>query len=212
MSQRQSLPPVVTHNLVDDDKDEVLNHIRRVQLFNNRYDRVKVIFHPEFLNSSNPLLTMDYEEFVRGCHLGVFPSYYEPWGYTPAECTVMGVPSVSTNLSGFGCFIEEQVEDPTTYGLYVIDRRFKSPEESIQQLTEHMYDFATLKRRQRINLRNRTERLSDLLGWSSLEDYYWQARLSALHSVYPEQFDDGAALKDEFKVRQLYLIKLADFA
>lgn len=43
---------------------------------------------------------MDYEEFVRGCHLGVFPSYYEPWGYTPAECTVMGIPSITTNLSG----------------------------------------------------------------------------------------------------------------
>ena len=42
-----------------------------------------MIFHPEFLNSTNPLLGLDYEEFVRGCHLGVFPSYYEPWGYTP---------------------------------------------------------------------------------------------------------------------------------
>ena len=49
------------------------------------------------------------KEFVRGCHMGVFPSYYEPWGYTPAECTVMGIPSVTTNLSGFGCFMEEQV-------------------------------------------------------------------------------------------------------
>jgi hypothetical protein len=44
-----------------------------------------MIFHPEFLNSTNPLLGMDYEEFVRGCHLGVFPSYYEPWGYTPGR-------------------------------------------------------------------------------------------------------------------------------
>jgi len=41
------------------------------------------VFHPEFLSSTNPLFKMDYEEFVRGCHLGVFPSYYEPWGYTP---------------------------------------------------------------------------------------------------------------------------------
>ena len=46
-------------------------------------------FHPDFLNSNNPVLGMDYEEFVRGCHLGVFASYYEPWGYTPAECTVV---------------------------------------------------------------------------------------------------------------------------
>ena len=41
--------------------------------------------------------------------MGVFPSYYEPWGYTPAECTVMGIPSITTNLSGFGCFMQEQV-------------------------------------------------------------------------------------------------------
>lgn len=79
---------------------------------------------------------MEYEEFVRGCHLGVFPSYYEPWGYTPAECTVMGVCSVTSNLSGFGCFIEQQVANPVGCGIHVIDRRFQSPEESVSQLTE----------------------------------------------------------------------------
>ena len=57
---------------------------------------MKVVFHPEFLVSTNPLFGIDYDEFVRGCHLGVFPSYYEPWGYTPAECTVMGIPSGMT--------------------------------------------------------------------------------------------------------------------
>lgn len=65
----------------------------------------QIVFHPEFLSSTNPLFGLDYEEFVRGCHLGVFPSYYEPWGYTPAECTVMGIPSVTTNLSGIICLV-----------------------------------------------------------------------------------------------------------
>ncbi len=73
--KRNSLPPVVTHNMADDAADPILNQIRRVQLFNRSNDRVKVIFHPEFLNSNNPILGLDYEEFVRGCHLGVFPSY-----------------------------------------------------------------------------------------------------------------------------------------
>ena len=50
----------------------------------------QVVFHPEFLSSTNPLFRMDYEEFVRGCHLGVFPSYYEPWGYTPGETSEIG--------------------------------------------------------------------------------------------------------------------------
>ena len=59
---------------------------------------------------------MDYDDFVRGTHLGVFPSYYEPWGYTPAECTVMGVPSITSNLSGFGNYMEELVSHPSDYG------------------------------------------------------------------------------------------------
>jgi glycogen synthase len=87
--KRNSLPAVTTHNMSDDSSDPILNQIRRVRLFNATYDRVKVVFHPDFLNANNPVLGMDYEEFVRGCHLGVFPSYYEPWGYTPAECTVV---------------------------------------------------------------------------------------------------------------------------
>lgn len=92
--KRNALPPIVTHNMADDSNDPIINQIRRVKLFNASYDRVKVIFHPDFLNSNNPILGLDYEEFVRGCHMGVFPSYYEPWGYTPAECTVVSVFSV----------------------------------------------------------------------------------------------------------------------
>ena len=127
--KRNSLPPVVTHNMADDANDPILNQIRRVQLFNRSTDRVKIIFHPEFLNSNNPILGLDYEEFVRGCHLGVFPSYCELWlvsselirldepfGYTPAECTVMGIPNVTTNLSGFGCFMEDLLETPEVGG------------------------------------------------------------------------------------------------
>lgn len=87
--KRNSLPPITTHNMADDGADPILMHIRRCQLFNRSSDRVKIVFHPDFLNSNNPILGLDYEEFVRGCHMGVFPSYYEPWGYTPAECTVV---------------------------------------------------------------------------------------------------------------------------
>lgn len=53
-----------------------------------------------------------------------------------AECTVMGIPSISTNLSGFGCFMQEHINDPKSYGLYIVDRRYKSPDESVQQLTQ----------------------------------------------------------------------------
>lgn len=192
--QRNGLPPVTTHNVIDDWNDPVLNAIRRCNLFNTVHDRVKIVFHPEFLSSTNPLFGLDYEEFVRGCHLGVFPSYYEPWGYTPAECTVMGIPSITTNLSGFGCFMQEHIADPMSYGIYIVDRRFISLESSVQQLAQYMFDFARLSRRQRIIQRNRTERLSDLLDWRNLGIYYRQARIKALTTVYPElasEFAEG---------------------
>ncbi|PVU91309.1 hypothetical protein BB561_004472 [Smittium simulii] len=184
--KRDSLPPIVTHNMEDDSNDPVLNQIRRLQLFNNSHDRVKVVFHPQFLNANNPVLGLDYEDFVRGTHLGVFPSYYEPWGYTPSECTVMGVPSVTTNLSGFGCYMEDTIVCPEDYGIYIIDRRLKSVDESVNQLADCMFNFCRKSRRQRINQRNRTERLGDILDWKRLGIEYVKARHYALSRAYPE--------------------------
>ncbi|CAI4438588.1 ADM_collapsed_G0017320.mRNA.1.CDS.1 [Saccharomyces cerevisiae] len=176
--------------MCDDANDPILNQIRHVRLFNDSSDRVKVIFHPEFLNANNPILGLDYDEFVRGCHLGVFPSYYEPWGYTPAECTVMGVPSITTNVSGFGAYMEDLIETDQAkdYGIYIVDRRFKSPDESVEQLADYMEEFVNKTRRQRINQRNRTERLSDLLDWKRMGLEYVKARQLGLRRAYPEQF------------------------
>ena len=183
--KRHGLPPIVTHNMLNDSEDPILNQIRRVQLFNHPSDRVKIIFHPEFLNSSNPVLPLDYDDFVRGTHLGVFPSYYEPWGYTPAECTVMGVPSITTNLSGFGCYMEELIENSSDYGIYIVDRRLKGVDDSVNQLTDFIFNFAQKSRRQRINQRNRTERLSDLLDWKRMGLEYVKARQLALRRGMP---------------------------
>lgn len=186
--KRNLPPPVVTHNMNDDDNDPILNQIRRVQLFNRESDRVKVIFHPDFLNANNPILGLDYEEFVRGCHLGVFPSYYEPWGYTPSECTVMGIPSITTNLSGFGSFMNDLIEAPENEGCYIVDRRTQSVEDAINQLTDYMTSFCQKTRRQRINQRNRVERLSPLLDWKNLGVEYSKARQLALRRAYPDIF------------------------
>ncbi|KAI1823139.1 glycogen synthase [Xylaria intraflava] len=186
--KRHGLPPIVTHNMINDHDDPILNQIRRVQLFNHPSDRVKIVFHPEFLNSSNPILPLDYDDFVRGTNLGVFASYYEPWGYTPAECTVMGVPSITTNLSGFGCYMEELIENSSDYGIYIVDRRTKGVDDSVNQLTSYMFDFCKKSRRQRINQRNRTERLSDLLDWKRMGMEYVKARQLALRRAYPTSF------------------------
>lgn len=200
--KRDSLPPIVTHNMVNDATDPILNQIRSCQLFNKKEDRVKIVFHPEFLSSSSPVLPLDYDEFVRGCHMGVFPSYYEPWGYTPAECTVMGIPSITTNLSGFGCYMEDLIENPVDYGIYIVDRRMKSVDDSINQMVDMMFSFCQKSRRQRINQRNRVERLSDLLDWRRMGLEYVKARTLALKRAYPGMFskESNPFESDDLKV------------
>ena len=100
----------------------------------------------------------------------------------------MGIPSVTTNLSGFGCFIEEHVVRPESYGIHVVDRKYHSVEESVKNLAQIMFEFSQMSRRQRIIMRNRTERLSDLLDWRKLGRYYSQARYYALHRNFPAEF------------------------
>lgn len=183
INSHYGLPPVVTHNMLDP-KDEILQHIRSCGLINNHDDRVKIIYHPKFLNATSPILPLDYDQFVRASHLGVFPSYYEPWGYTPAECTVMGVPSITSDLAGFGDFVRKNITDPEANGLYVVDRRFRSFEESKYQMADIMWKFTQMSRRQRIRLRNRVERLSQFLDWEVLGKHYVKARNMALRKVF----------------------------
>jgi len=169
------LPIVVTHNLINDAHDEILNFLRVANLVNNEYDKVKVVYHPDFISPINPLFGMEYGQFVRGCHLGIFPSYYEPWGYTPLECMASGVPAVTSDLSGFGDYVLKHLEQPEEKGIYVVNRKDKSFHDAANQLTEQLYTFVKLERRDRITQRNKVEISSEHFDWKNLGTYYEKA-------------------------------------
>jgi glycogen(starch) synthase len=173
-------PPIVTHDLWDDANDPVLAQLRACQLFNARHDPVKVVFHPDFVSATSPLIGLDYDQFVRGCHMGVFPSYYEPWGYTPAECVASGVPAVTSDLAGFGSYVQQNIQDPNSKGLFIVGRRYASWDQAAHQLTEVLFNFCLKDRRSRIELRNRTERLSDNFDWGTLIVHYNDAHKLAM--------------------------------
>lgn len=183
---RSSRPPtIVTHDLVDDANDPILQHLRYRRLFNATEDPVKIVFHPEFVTATSPLLNLDYEQFVRGCHLGIFPSYYEPWGYTPMESIALGVPAVTTDLSGFGAYVERNISDNQSQGVLVLKRRTRSFDQCADDLAEYLFNFTQQNRRQRIELRNRVERLSELFDWSVLTRHYHEAHDLALERTGP---------------------------
>lgn len=173
-------PTIVTHDLADDASDPVLKHLRHRRLLNSADDPVKMIFHPEFMTATSPLVSLDYTDFVRGCHMGVFTSYYEPWGYTPMESIALGVPAVTTDLSGFGAYVNSHVDNASEQGVMVLNRRTSEFEESVEQLVTYLMQFVNMTRRQRIEYRNKTERLSDMFDWSVLASHYHEAHDLAL--------------------------------
>jgi glycogen synthase len=176
------LPKIVTHIMKNDSEDSILNFLRVANLVNNRHDKVKVVYHPDFISTSNPLFKMDYPQFIRGCHLGIFPSMYEPWGYTPLECLASGVPSITSNLAGFGDYVSRNILDHDKMGLYIIDRKGKNFDLAAEQLANIMFSFTQLNRRERISLRYRSEEASLKFDWSELIGHYYKAYDRALKS------------------------------
>jgi glycogen synthase len=168
-------PQVVTHKLIAEETDEVLNALQARNLLNHPDDPVKIVYHPDFINASSPLFGMDYNQFVRGCHLGIFPSYYEPWGYTPLECMASAVPSITSDLSGFGDYILRHIPEHDDYGLHVIERGKRTFDWSANQLTGVMYQFLMQSRRERIMQRNNVENHSSIFDWENLIKHYLEA-------------------------------------
>jgi len=170
-----NLPSVVTHNLVNDQQDEILHFLRMANLANNAHDRVKVVYHPAFIATTNPLFGLDYGQFVRGCHMGVFPSYYEPWGYTPLECIARGVPAVTSDLSGFGDYVLNKMTGEVGQGIFVVKRRNRSFEDAANQLANFLFEYVQYSQRDRIALRNQVESSSEEFDWKNLTRYYIKA-------------------------------------
>jgi len=128
-------PPIATHRLHNEAADPILQTCSRLRLMNTQQNRVHVIFLPAYLNGHDGFLNMTYYEALSGCDLGVFPSYYEPWGYTPLESAAYAVPTITTDQAGFGLWVQEMVSK--TGGIILLQRKGKD----IGTIEEHLHDI-----------------------------------------------------------------------
>lgn len=174
-------PIIVTHNLHDQHNDDVLIYLRANKLINSPEDKVKIVYHPDFISTTNPLFGIDYGEFVRGCHLGIFPSYYEPWGYTPLESIASGVPTITSDLSGFGDYVKRNMKTSFEQGVAVLNRDGKKEEAVIEDLAQQMFSFVKESRRYRIAQRNKAEDLAESFDWHNLIEHYMEAYSIAIN-------------------------------
>jgi glycogen(starch) synthase len=169
------LPSIVTHNLINSSDDPILAFLRTANLINKQHDKVKVIYHPDFIAATNPLFGIEYDQFVRGCHLGIFPSLYEPWGYTPLECLARAVPAVTSNLSGFGDYVLNNIHNINRKAIYVVNNRTQNFDQAANQLANQLLQFTRLTRRERIEWRYKAENVSVQFDWENLINYYDEA-------------------------------------
>ncbi len=177
--------PFLTHWLNDIENDKITSMFRHLDIRNRKEDKVKFIFIPCYLNGKDGLLDMTYYDIISGNDLCVYPSYYEPWGYTPLESIAFKVPCITTNLAGFGLWANSEIgkygeiED----GVKVISRTDYNYSDVADEIKETIKKFACFDSKQVKDARDKAYRLSKKALWDKFIKHYYNAYDIALKKV-----------------------------
>ena len=170
--------PQVTHWLHNMSHDNVLSMMKYYDMHNRKDEMVKVIFLPCYLDGKDGILNMTYYDIVLGNDLCVYPSYYEPWGYTPLEAVAFKVPCITTDLAGFGLWANSEfggrygeIED----GVKVIHRTDYNYSEVADAIKDTVAKFSAMDKKQVDACRKAADSLSKKALWSEFIKYYHEA-------------------------------------
>jgi glycogen(starch) synthase len=168
-------PPLCAFVLNNEGGDAIIQSLNRNGLLNREEDRVKVIFYPAYLSSADRLIGLEYNEATITSDMGVFPSFYEPWGYTPLESAAQATPAITTDLAGYGQFIEGKGD-----GIRVLNVEGRKYEEIVEDLFKELLQLATIEKPELTKRRMNAKELSMLADWSILSENYVKAHDLAL--------------------------------
>ncbi len=169
----------LTHSLHYPDSDPVLQRIKANNLNNDQKSKVKIIFAPSYLNGNDGIFNLSYYDLLIGFDLSVFPSYYEPWGYTPLESLMFSIPTVTTLLSGFGLWVQEYFENPGN-GIALIKRTDDNESKVVTDIRDFIMTFIGLSENEIQEARAKAHEISRIAMWNSLVEYYFKAYEIAL--------------------------------
>ena len=169
--------PQVTHWLHNMSHDNVLGMMKYYDMHNRKDEKVKVIFLPCYLDGNDGIVNLTYYDIVLGNDLCIYPSYYEPWGYTPLEAIAFKVPCITTDLAGFGLWANSvfgkngEIED----GVKVIHRTDYNYSEVADIIKDTVADFSNMPKKQVDACRKNAGELSKKALWSEFIKYYYEA-------------------------------------
>ena len=177
--------PMITHWLHNMGHDNVLNMMKFYDMHNREEDRVKLVFLPCYLTGNDGIINMTYYDVVLGNDLCIYPSYYEPWGYTPLEAVAFHVPCITTDLAGFGLWVNKVLGHPGEIqdGVKVIRRTDYNYSEVADIIKETVADFSNMTADEVKKARKQAEQISKKALWSHFIKYYYEAYDVALRKA-----------------------------
>lgn len=169
--------PMITHWLHNMSHDNVLDMMKYHDMWNRKDDKVKLIFIPCYLNGDDGIMNMPYYDVIIGKDLSVYPSYYEPWGYTPLESVAFKVPCITTDLAGFGLWANslKGAYSEISDGVKTIHRTDYNYSEVADVIKDTVVEYSSYDDAQVKKARMAAEKLSKKALWSEFIKYYWQA-------------------------------------
>ncbi|MCK4569897.1 MAG: alpha-glucan family phosphorylase, partial [Bacteroidales bacterium] len=174
--------PYLSHYLFDEDKDPSIRRFREKGLNNTVDDKVTVIFVPAYLDGCDGIFNLPYYDTLIGFDVSVFPSYYEPWGYTPLESIAFSIPTITTSLAGFGAWVNEGFDVKHT-GVLVSERTDDNDAEVVADIRDTLLDFLGMDDKSYVAACSEAREISLNALWKSFVENYRQAWSIALEKV-----------------------------
>lgn len=169
--------PMITHWLHNMSHDNVLDMMKYLDMQNRQEDNVKLIFLPCYLNGDDGIFNMKYYDLVLGNDMCIYPSYYEPWGYTPLEAIAFKVPCITSDLAGFGLWANSEIGHVGEIidGVKVVHRTDYNYSEVADKIKDTVAEFSNFTAADVKKSRSNADKLSKKALWSNFIKYYYEA-------------------------------------
>lgn len=190
-----------SHYLMNAEYDTITRRLREVGLDNALGDKVKVYFIPSYLNGDDGIFNLSYYQLLCGMDLALFPSYYEPWGYTPLEALAFRIPTLTTTLAGFGLWVRTHYKKKHP-GITVLDRTDGNYGEVVEGTAARIREMASLDKKTRKVYRENAREVAQIALWDHQIKYYKEAYSIALSRV--QERSDSYQQKKKKKTMQYF--------
>ena len=169
--------PYITHWLHNTSEDKVLGMFNHLDINNSKESRVKFIFVPCYLDGNDGIFNIPYYDIILGNDITIYPSYYEPWGYTPLESIAFHVPAITTDLAGFGLWANslKGKSSELTDGVKVIHRSDYNYSEVADEIKNCLLEFVSLDENEVNKVRKNAADMAEKALWKHFIDNYYIA-------------------------------------